>query len=79
MAQHVTTIEALGRLVDHQMIYFLRPIIALVEFSDIKKHEFQLTQQSVNTSCIGILAVIKEPCGHLPVLEYIARIEQTFS
>lgn len=48
MAQNVTTVEALGRLVDHQRVMSLiHPFMARVDFNDVKKHQVRLSHQSM--------------------------------
>ncbi|ODM18824.1 hypothetical protein SI65_05441 [Aspergillus cristatus] len=47
-AKHVTTIDALAKLVDHRRVMdLIHPFIAWVDFSDLKKRQVLLTHQSV--------------------------------
>lgn len=47
-AQHVTTMGALAKLVDHQRVMSLiHPFIARVDFSDVRKRQIRLIHQSV--------------------------------
>ncbi|PYI07524.1 hypothetical protein BO78DRAFT_90581 [Aspergillus sclerotiicarbonarius CBS 121057] len=48
VAQHVSTVDELARLVDHQRVMeLIHPFIACVDFSDTKKRQVRLTHQSV--------------------------------
>lgn len=59
--QRVTTIDALGRLVDHQRVMALiHPFVAHVDFSDMKKHKVRLAHESVKEF------IIKELTSHQP-------------
>lgn len=53
-AKHVTNMNDLAQLVDHQRVMSLiHPFITRVDFSDIKKHQVQLTHQSVKEFIIN--------------------------
>lgn len=63
-AQHITTINALAKLIDHQRIMSLiHPFIAWVDFSDVKKCQIWLTHQSVKKF------IIKEWTSNQPHLQ----------
>ncbi|KAH8695691.1 hypothetical protein BGW36DRAFT_429550 [Talaromyces proteolyticus] len=59
-AQHVSTVAALDRLVDHQRVMsFIHPFIAPIDFNDLKKRQVRLVHQSVKEFAIEKF-VIKE-------------------
>lgn len=48
VADNVTTVHALGKLVDHQRIVgLIHPFISRVDFNDLKKYQVRLVHQSV--------------------------------
>lgn len=53
-AHHVTTVDALSKVVDHQRVMSLiLPFISRVDFSDVTKRQVRLTHQSVKEFIIG--------------------------
>ncbi|KAJ5960179.1 uncharacterized protein N7479_007329 [Penicillium vulpinum] len=63
-ARHVTTTDALAKLVDHQRIMrLIHPFIAHVDFDDIKKYQVRLVHQSVKEFVLKNL-VSNQPCPH---------------
>ncbi|GKZ30418.1 hypothetical protein AbraIFM66950_009063 [Aspergillus brasiliensis] len=52
-ARHVTTVEDLAKLVDHQkLLSMIQPFIACIELSDLRKYQVQLTNQSMRESIL---------------------------
>ncbi|KAJ5612711.1 hypothetical protein N7510_005905 [Penicillium lagena] len=48
MAQHVTTVDALATLVDHERVMsIIHPFVACPDFCDLKKYQVRLVHQSV--------------------------------
>ncbi|CRG85930.1 Cytoplasmic dynein 2 heavy chain 1 [Talaromyces islandicus] len=48
IAEHITTVPALADLVDHQRVMsFIHPLIAHVNFNDLKRRQVRLVHQSV--------------------------------
>lgn len=63
ITEHVTTVSALAKLVDHQRIMsFIHPFIAHVDFNDLKRRQVRLIHQSVKEFVIEKLALDHQPC-----------------
>lgn len=53
-SRHVTTVDALSKLVDHErLMSLIIPFISRVDFSDVTKRQVRLTHQSVKEFIIG--------------------------
>ncbi|KAJ5804776.1 uncharacterized protein N7518_001079 [Penicillium psychrosexuale] len=65
--RHVTTVDALAKLVDHQRVMrLIHPFIAHVEFKDVKKHQVRLVHQSVKEFVLKNF-VSNQPWRHGPI------------
>ncbi|KAI2719140.1 hypothetical protein CBS147318_4250 [Penicillium roqueforti] len=65
--QHVTTVDALAKLVDHQRVMrLIHQFIAPVEFRDVRKHQVRLVHQSVKEFVLKNF-VSNQPWRHGPI------------